>query len=104
MAPANWERTQMEKISQIDLGYGQNRITKKAIAWTAELFEGGPLVELRASIELDPMIQSDGEKRLMATTLAIQMDPRVANELGEKIRDLDLTKGWPKPSGAAPQV
>jgi hypothetical protein len=85
----------VEKVTHITLSYGQNIISKKAVEWEADLFEGGPLVELRASIELDPMIQADGEKRLMATTLAIQMDPRVAIELCGKIRDLDLTKGWP---------
>jgi hypothetical protein len=88
----------MDRIAHFSLPVGCATIIQQKIAdVTPRLMEGaGPLVELVASAELDPMIQIEGEKRLMATTLAIRMDPKAAIELAERIRALDLTKGWPK--------
>jgi hypothetical protein len=90
----------MERTVHLSLTVGaKTEITKKVASWTAGFPDGtrGPQVELVASIELDPIIQSPGEKRLMATTLAIRMDPKVAIELVERIRELDLTRDWPQP-------
>ena len=87
----------MEKITHLSLPIGQTKISQKIADVTPQLLEGGPLVELIASAELDPMITLDGEKRLRATTLAIRMDRKVATELAERIRALDLTRGWPLP-------
>ena len=87
----------MEKIAHLSLPIGQTKISQKIADVTPQLLEGGPLVELIASAELDPMITLDGEKRLRATTLAIRMDPKVATELAERIRALNLTRGWPLP-------
>jgi hypothetical protein len=88
----------MEKTAQLSLMVGvKTEIPRKVDSWTPGLLEGtGPLVELVASFELDPMIRNPGEKRLMATTLAIRMDPKVAIELAQRILALDLTKGWPQ--------
>jgi len=87
----------MDRITHFALPIGRTVIAQKiADVRPALVDETGPLVELIASAELDPMIQSDGERRLMATTLAIRMDPKAANELAERIRVLDLTRGWPK--------
>jgi hypothetical protein len=88
----------MNRISHFALPIGCTTIIQQKIAdVTPRLMEEtGPLVELIASAELDPMIHIDGERRLMATTLAIRMDPRAAIELAERIHVLDLTKGWPK--------
>jgi hypothetical protein len=86
----------MEKITHFALPVGQTIIAQKIADVKPQLFEGtGPLVELIASAELDPMIRVEGEKHLMATTLAIRMDPRVAIVLAERILALDLTKDWP---------
>jgi len=63
-----------------------------------ELSEGiGPLVELTALGELDPLIQHPLEKRQAATTLAIHMDRGVAIALSQQIRELARSKGWPLP-------
>ena len=64
----------MEKITHLSLPIGQTKISQKIADVTPQLLEGGPLVELIASAELDPMITLDGEKRLRATTLAIRMN------------------------------
>ena len=84
----------MEKITNHILHVGLNQINSRLTEWTAEMLEGGPLVELRALAEPVPTARSVEEKRLMATTLAIQMDPRAAIELCWRIRELALTKGW----------
>jgi hypothetical protein len=88
----------MDRYNHFALPIGQTTIIQQKIAdVTPRLMEGtGPLVELIASAELDPMIQIAGERRLMATNLAIRMDPKAAIELADRIRALDLTKGWPK--------
>jgi hypothetical protein len=86
----------VEKITNFNLYVGtQNRVVQRLGEWTVGLFEDGPLVELRASTELDPTIRVEGEKRLMATTLAIHMDQQAAIELSERIRELARTMGWP---------
>ena len=87
----------MEKITCFSLPIGQTIINPKIASVTPRLFEGtGPLVELIASAELDPIVQHPLEKRLMATTLAIRMDPKAAIELARQILALDLTRGWPQ--------
>jgi hypothetical protein len=87
----------VERITHFSLPIGQTIINPKIVSVTPRLLEGtGPLVELIASTELDPIIQVEAEKRLMATTLAIRMDPRAAIELARQILALDLTKGWPR--------
>jgi hypothetical protein len=86
----------MEKIIHCQLPIGQTIISQTIADITPRLYEDGPLVELIASAELDPMIRLDGEKRLWATTLAIRMAPKAAVELAQRILDLDLTKGWPR--------
>jgi hypothetical protein len=83
----------VEKITHFSLPIGRTIISQKIADLSPQLYEDGPLVELIASAELDPMIQHEGEKRLSATTLAIRMDPRVAVELAQRILDLDLTRG-----------
>jgi hypothetical protein len=86
------------KLSYVSLSIGRNNISPKIARWDVELMEGtGPLVELIALGELDPLIQHPLEKRQAATTLAIHMDPKVAIELSQHIRDLARTKGWPLP-------
>ena len=87
----------MEKLTRFTLPTARTTVIDQKIAdVTPRLFEGGPLVELIASAELDPILLGENETRLWATTLAIRMDPKVATELAERIRALDLTKGWPR--------
>ena len=82
----------------ISLPVGRTEISPRIASWTVELSEGiGPLVELIALGELDPVIQMPLEKRLAATTLAIRMDRVVAIGLSQQIRELARSKGWPLP-------
>jgi hypothetical protein len=82
----------------ISLPVGRTEINPRVASWTVELSEGlGPLVELIALGELDPVIQNPLEKRQAATTLAIRMDRVVAIALSQQIRELARSKGWPLP-------
>jgi len=88
----------MQQVTHLSLWAGRrNEISQRIESWTVQNYEDGPLVELTALTEFDVAALSDAEKHLMATTLAIRMDPKAAIGLAEQIVELARTKGWPLP-------
>ena len=75
---------------------GDHELSVPVEHWGAEYVQGShpPLVELIASIQTDPMVRGRLSRGSTATTLAVQMDARVAMGLYEKIGDLIRSMGW----------
>jgi len=86
-------------INVFPLTTGDHQLGDLVEDWGAAIVPGSkpPLVELLASIECDPKLRGRPSRGSTPTTLAIQMDPRVAMRLYEQIRNLAHSMGWALP-------
>ena len=70
-----------------------------AVGWTVHFVDANPpAVELIASIQVPRQLALPPSRGSTATTLAIQMDARVAIDLYRRIGLLAAQMGWPLPS------
>ena len=79
------------------LNLGHHDITQRLLDVEALPSEGGPLVQLLASVEAHQDEPLGRGTRPGATTLAIRMDQSVATKLLGELRDVFQTMGWPLP-------
>jgi hypothetical protein len=84
-------------IKVVALPASDHQLGRPVVDWTAGYVWGShpPLVELIASIQSDPPKPGWPSRGSTATTLAIQMDARVAIDLYERLGALIRSMGWP---------
>ena len=81
----------------VDLPASDHQLASPIECWTVSYLPGSdlpPLVELIASIQSSPMLRGRPSRGSTATTLAIQMDARVAIDLYERLGELSRSMGW----------
>jgi hypothetical protein len=79
-----------------DLPASDHDLASPVEGWTATYVWGThpPLVKLIASIQSSPMMRGRPSRGSTATSLAIQMDARVAIDLYERLGELGRSMGW----------
>jgi hypothetical protein len=83
----------------VTLASGDHDLADPVVQWYAHYVDGShpPMVELLASLKVDPMLRGRLSRGTTATTLAIQMDAQVAIDLFARLRALAHSMGWPLP-------
>ena len=77
------------------LPQGEHALSAGVVHWTADFVDAiPPAVKLTASIESDPRQMTSPTQGQTATSLAIQMDARVASDLYLRLADLGRRMGW----------
>jgi hypothetical protein len=93
-------------LSTVNLPLGDHTLSHPVAAWNATFvpLAHPPAVKLTASIEGGPNPPPFPGQGTAATTLAIQMDARVAIALYETLGNLGRSMGWLPQEGAGRQV
>jgi hypothetical protein len=94
--PTNPEANLM--ATSLVLPQGDHDLTEPAVGWLARFVDAQPpAVELIAEIQSPPRQTSFQNRGQTATSLAIQMDARVAIDLYRRIAALARSMGWQLP-------
>jgi hypothetical protein len=79
----------------VDLPQGDHALAAPVVHWNAEFVDAiPPAVKLIASIESGRRQTTAPNQGQTATSLAIQMDARVASDLYLRLADLGRRMGW----------
>jgi hypothetical protein len=82
-------------ILPVRLTLGDHDLQSRVVAWQARFVDSRPAsVELIASLQCLPLAPTSPTRGQTATTLAAQMDARVAIGLYEQLGDLIRSMGW----------